>query len=154
MVIFAAIFRKTKTQIEEMKKIIAIISILVLLAAAGLTYFKFYFPFGEGVKAGELNYMVYKGIVFKTYEGKLIQSGFRSSGKTPGAAIQSYEFEFSVKDKEIAEKLMLSGGRDMELRYVEYRGALPWRGFSRYVVTEIISITDKKSSPQQFLPAN
>ena len=32
--------------------------------------------FAEGVKSGYLNYAVYKGDLFKTYEGKLIQEGF------------------------------------------------------------------------------
>ncbi|MFV0392751.1 MAG: hypothetical protein ACK5KP_12885 [Paludibacteraceae bacterium] len=126
-----------------MKKTVWIAIVIVILGLAGFIYYKFYFQFGEGVKAGELNYMVYKGVIFKTYEGKLIQSGFRSSGKTPGSAIQSYEFEFSVEDEKIAETLMLNSGKDMELRYVEYNGALPWRGFSRYVVTEIISIDNQ-----------
>ena len=54
--------------------------------------------FGEGVKSGELNYVVKKGYIFKTYEGKLIQSGFRS--RTPGT-VQSYEFEFSVGDRRL-----------------------------------------------------
>ena len=40
--------------------------------------------------------MVRKGVVFKTYEGKMIQTGFRA--QTAGA-IQSYEFAFSVDDK-------------------------------------------------------
>ena len=135
-----------------MKRIIAIISLFLVLLLSGLIWFKFYFSFGEGVKAGELNYMVYKGIVFKTYEGKLIQSGFRSSGVKPGSAIQSYEFEFSVKDKEIAEVLMLNSGKDMELRETEYRGAFPWRGFSRYIVTEIISINNKKFDQNSLFP--
>ena len=41
-------------------------------------YVRYYYVFGTGVKSGELNYLVYKGVVFKTYEGKLIQSGFRA----------------------------------------------------------------------------
>ena len=55
--------------------------------------------FGEGVKAGQLNFVVRKGYIFKTYEGKLIQSGFRSG---VAGSIQSYEFEFSVANPEIA----------------------------------------------------
>jgi hypothetical protein len=70
-------------------KIITIASIVLLLILVGFFYFRFYFVFGEGVKAGELNYMVYKGYVFKTYEGKLIQRGFK--GQAAGT-IQSYEF--------------------------------------------------------------
>ncbi len=137
-----------------MKKAIWITILVVILGLVGFVYYKFYFQFGEGVKAGELNYMVHKGIIFKTYEGKLIQSGFRSTGKTPGTAIQSYEFEFSVEDKEIAETLMLNSGKNMKLRYVEYNGALPWRGFSKYVVTEIVSIDNQTTPPPTILPNN
>ena len=114
-----------------------IIALLVLIAVGvGAFYFRFYFVFGEGVKSGELNYVVRKGIIFKTYEGKLIQSGIRS--KSTGS-IQSYEFEFSVENQRIAEKLMLQGGKVVELRYKEYFGALPCRGFNRFIVDSIIT---------------
>ena len=113
------------------------ITILVLVAAFAIFFaFRFYFPFGEGVKTGQLNYVVRKGILFKTYEGKLIQSGFRSRG----GGLQSNEFEFSIADPVIADSLMRSGGQEVELRYTEYFGALPWRGHSRYVVKAIVDI--------------
>ncbi len=127
-----------------MKKTIFIFFFLLILGGCGYGYYKFYFVFGEGVKAGELNYMVRKGFIFKTYEGKLIQSGFRSAGKKGNNTIQSYEFEFSVERQSIADSLMLCSGKDMELHYKEYNGVLPWRGFSRYVVDKIISIDGKK----------
>ena len=79
-------------------KIIGIISLIIILAVAGVIYFQYFFVFGEGVKAGELNYMVHKGYIFKTYEGKLIQSGFKGqSANGVATGIQSYEFQFSVK---------------------------------------------------------
>ena len=95
--------------------------------------------FGEGVKSGELNYVVKKGYVFKTYEGKLIQSGIRS--KTAGS-IQSYEFEFSVANSRIAENLMLNSGKEVTLHYKEFLGAIPWRGYTNYVVDSILSIKE------------
>ncbi|WP_316841594.1 hypothetical protein [Pedobacter gandavensis] len=119
------------------KKTLFIILGIILLGLGSFLYFRFYFVLGEGVKAGELNYVVKKGYLFKTYEGKLIQSGIRS--KQTGN-IQSNEFEFSVDNPEIAEKMMLNSGKVFELRYKEYMGALPWRGYSNYVVYEIISI--------------
>jgi len=100
-------------------------------------WWKYYFVFGEGVKSGELNYVVKKGNLFKTYEGKLIQSGFRS--KTVGT-IQSYEFVFSVVDDSIANILMNNSGSQFDLHYKEYKGALPWRGYTRFVVDKIISM--------------
>ena len=119
-----------------MKKFWVVILLILLAVGAGAFYFRFYFVFGEGVKSGELNYVVKKGVIFKTYEGKLIQSGIRSKA---AGSIQSYEFEFSVENQRIAERLMLEGGKVVELRYKEYFGALPWRGFTRFIVDSIIT---------------
>ena len=118
-----------------MKKFISIFSVLLIVGLATFFYFRFYFVFGEGVKSGELNYVVHKGFLFKTYEGKLIQAGFR----TQNAGLQSYEFEFSVPDSKLAERLMLLGGQNVELHYKEYFGVLPWRGFTKFVVDSIVS---------------
>ena len=119
-----------------MKKIWSALVLLLLVGGAIFFYFRFYFVFGEGVKSGELNYVVYKGLFFKTYEGKLIQSGLRS--KTAGS-IQSYEFEFSVENERVARELMLQSGNVVELHYKEYFGVLPWRGFTKYIVDSIVS---------------
>ena len=131
-----------------MKKFGGLIAVLLVVAAAVFVYFRFYFVFGEGVKSGELNYVVYKGVVFKTYEGKLIQSGIRS--KAAGSN-QSYEFEFSVENPELARELMLQGGKTVELHYKEYFGALPWRGFTKFIVDSIVNsrpTTEKLPSVQ------
>lgn len=119
------------------KKTLFIVLGIFLLILAGLVYYRYYFVFGEGVKAGELNYVVKKGYLFKTYEGKLIQSGIRSRQT---GTVQSNEFEFSVSDKAIAEKMMLNSGKLFELHYIEYIHSLPWRGYSPFVVDSIISI--------------
>lgn len=118
-------------------KIISIVVLVLVLALSGFLYFRYYFVFGEGVKSGELNYLVKKGYVFKTYEGKLIQSGFKAN--TPGT-IQSYEFKFSVEDQTIADSLMRCSGKNVELHYKEYIDALPWRGVSEFVVDKILSV--------------
>jgi hypothetical protein len=122
-----------------MKKFIGI-AVIILIAGLGIFfYFRYFFVFGIGVKSGHLNYVVYKGNIFKTYEGKMIQEGIRS--KTVGS-IQSYEFEFSVTDKTIAEKLMANSGKWFDLHYKEYHGVVPWRGNTSYVVDSIISMRD------------
>lgn len=58
-----------------MRKHWVLITITIAAVLAAAAYFRFFFVFGEGVKSGELNYVVYKGVLFKTYEGKLIQTG-------------------------------------------------------------------------------
>jgi len=135
---------------KKFKTIIAAIAALALLIGAGAFFFHFYFVFGEGVKAGELNRVVYKGIIWKTYEGRVIQSGF-SSGKANGG-VQSNEFVFSIKDKAIAEKLMYNcSGMFVKLHYREYRGTLPWRGEEKFVVDSIVSVTPIQNS-QSVIP--
>ena len=122
-------------------KIIGIISLIIILALAGVIYFQYFFVFGEGVKAGELNYMVHKGYIFKTYEGKLIQSGFKGqSANGVATGIQSYEFQFSVTDESIADSLMRCSGKQVELHYKEYINPLVWRGVSEFVVDSIIAV--------------
>lgn len=121
-------------------KVISILVAILLLAGAIFCYFKFYFVLGMGVKAGELNQIVYKGWVWKTYEGRLIQAGFRGAKK--GNSIQSNEFNFSVVDKAVADSLMRCSGKMVELKYKEYNGMLPWRGMQRYIVYEIVSVSN------------
>ena len=123
-------------------KIFGSLTLLAALALAAFIFFKFYFVFGEGVKAGELNFVVYKGYLFKTYEGRAIQAGFgKGKGTNPGM-IQSYEFDFSITDETIADSLMRCAGKTVELGYKEYLGTLPWRGKQRYVVDKIISVRE------------
>ncbi len=123
-------------------KVIAIISAVAALLLAGFIFFKFYFVFGEGVKAGELNFVVYKGYVFKTYEGRAIQAGFAKNKGASNNVVQSYEFDFSITDKAVADSLMRCGGKTVELHYKEYLGTLPWRGKQKYIVDRIVSVRD------------
>ena len=125
-------------------KIITIASVVAAIALAVFIYFKFFFVLGEGVKAGELNQVVYKGWIWKTYEGRLIQAGFK--GAKGGGSIQSNEFNFSIVDEAVADSLMRCGGKVVELKYKEYNGMLPWRGMQRYIVTEILSVRQGDSA--------
>jgi hypothetical protein len=125
-------------------KVILTLILVILLGGTGFFYFKFLFVLGEGVKAGELNQIVHKGWVWKTYEGRLIMTGFRS-GTAQGSGIQSNEFNFSVVDKAVADSLMRCSGKFVELKYKEYSGTLPWRGHHRYIVYEILSTSNSSA---------
>lgn len=124
-------------------KVLLTVILALAVAVAGFVYFKFYFVFGEGVKSGELNQFALKGYVFKTYEGRLIQSGFRGGDNSgSGSAIASYVFEFSVENPAVADSLMRLSGKTVELHYKEYLGALPWRGMEKHVVDRIVSVSN------------
>jgi len=123
-----------------MKKILRVTSITLLLILVVFVYWRYFKPFGEGSKSGQLNFFVKKGYVFKTYEGRLIQSGYRSV--VPGS-IQSNEFDFSVTDENVAKTLMSHSGAILELHYKEYSGRILWRGMSNYIVDSIISVRNE-----------
>ncbi|MCU0384853.1 MAG: hypothetical protein MUE38_02430 [Flavihumibacter sp.] len=125
-----------------MGRFFTIVIIALIAIGAGLFYWRFYWVFGEGVKSGELNFVVKKGYIFKTYEGKLIQSGFRGG---MAGSIQSYEFEFSVENDQIATMLMENSGKQFDLHYKEYLGAIPWRGNTKYIVDSILSMSGQPS---------
>lgn len=108
--------------------------IIILLAGFGIFFYvHFYWEFGSGTKAGTLNTFMKKGYLFKTYEGKVIQSGFKAN-------VQSNEFNFSVTKESVAQTLLNNAGREVEVHYVEYFGALPWRGLERYIVDSVYEV--------------
>jgi hypothetical protein len=124
------------------KRILGIIVAVVILVCVFLMYYRYYYVFGDGVKAGTMNYFVHKGYIFKTYEGRLIQTGIRTQVQ---GTIQSNEFQFSVTDQKVADQLNKNAGAYVELHYKEYLHTLPWRGVSEFVVDSVISVKQVNS---------
>jgi hypothetical protein len=116
-----------------MKKILWIFTAIILVAFVIFFYWRFYFVYAAGTKAGQLNTFQQKGILFKTYEGKIIQSGFKAN-------VESNYFEFSVTSESVAKKLLENSGKEVELHYKRYFGSLPWRGVESYIVDSIYNV--------------
>ncbi len=108
-----------------------LIGIIIVLGI--FSYVRFGYVYATGTKAGVLNTFQEKGYVFKTFEGKIIQSGFRAN-------VQSNEFDFSVTDDKVAKILMENAGKEVNLHYKRYFGSLPWRGMSSYIVDSVYQI--------------
>ena len=137
-------------QTKSWKKFFLKFILVVFVLGIGFLGIYFYYPYGaSSVKAGQLNYVMYKGFIFKTYEGKLIQTGIKTEAT---GGVQSNEFEFSVENKELAEKLMNMAGKNVKLHYKEYFGALPWRGYTRFIVDSIVEVEESK--PQEIVDPN
>ena len=119
-------------------KVISWVSVLAVLVLAGFIFFKFCFVYSEGVNEGDINYFQKEGFIFKTYEGKMIQTGLKST-KGSGS-IQSNEFKFSVVEPRVAERINEGSNVGVKLHWKRYLGTLPWRGNSQYVVSEVLSV--------------
>lgn len=116
-----------------MKKAFRISLIVLVLFLAIFVYWRYYFVLADGTQAGTLNIIQKKGIIFKTYEGKIILSGFKAN-------VQSNEFSFSVTKPEVAEQLLKVSGREVNVHYKQYFGSLPWRGMQKYIVDSIYEV--------------
>ena len=125
-------------------KVISSIVSVLLLALAVFVYVKFFFVYSEGTNEGDINYFQREGFVFKTYEGKMIQTGYNSHNTS--ATIQSNEFKFSVVDEHVAQQIDNNSSRQIKLHWKRYLGTLPWRGKSQFVVDSIIAV--RQATPQ------
>ena len=131
-------------------KVATTLSVLAVVGLAVFIFIKFFFVYSEGINEGDINYFQKEGFLFKTYEGKMIQTGYNS--KNSSATIQSNEFKFSVEDARIAAQIEASSSRQMKLHCKRYLGTLPWRGNSEYVVDSIVSVVPMGVPVQDVLP--
>jgi len=112
-------------------KVITWITAIILVLLGGFLFFKFWFVYATSDNTGRINYFKKEGFIFKTYEGKMIQTGTQSGMK-------SYEFKFSVEDERVAQQIRDCANKEVTLITKQYLGTLPWRGDSHYVVDSII----------------
>lgn len=120
--------------VKKTRKLFQWILILLILFLGTFVYFKYFFTYSEGMRAGLLQKFSNKGVVFKTLEGELILSSVSS---TSNVALASEKFLFSVTNKDLVIRFDTLQGKNVILHYIEKKGTLPWRGESRYLVDSI-----------------
>lgn len=108
-------------------------SIIAVISLTAIIYWFCYNVFSDGERTGLLTKLSRKGNLFKTYEGEMLIGNFNQA---PNVMIPE-KFYFSVEDKMVADSLMKLQGKQVSLRYVQYRRHLPWRGENQYIVTGI-----------------
>ncbi|MBA4144484.1 MAG: 6-phosphogluconate dehydrogenase [Azospira oryzae] len=127
--------QKSKRMFRKILKWVVGMALLVFLAVNSFYYFAVY---EEGVMAGKVLRITEKGVMFKTYEGKLNLDTF---GALKGASPIAESFDFSVesKEKEVIkelEQVALSGER-VNLHFIKRYKAFFWRGDTNYFVTKV-----------------
>ena len=120
------------------KKILIRTLIIGLVVIIGVFSFMYWAVYERGVMAGKVLRISQKGIIFKTFEGKLNLDTF---GALKGASPIAESFDFSVesdKDDVIKElqEVALSGER-VNLYYLKRYGAFSWRGDTAYFVEKV-----------------
>jgi hypothetical protein len=110
-----------------------LITIIIILAGVTI-YWKYFFTYSDGYRAGLLQKFSHKGTFFKTYEGEIILSSVESNRNV---VLASEKFHFSVQNSHVALKLDSLQGYFVVVHYHEKNGTLPWRGDSRYIVDSV-----------------
>jgi hypothetical protein len=121
-----------------------IILLLLLIVGGGLwTWLTLAWAYAEGERAGVLQKFVRRGWVCKTQEGEIAL--YYGGGQYLGPGSSQQLWDFSVRDKSVAEQLIKAVGRRVQLHYTEHPG-IPTSCFAdtRYFVDRV-TITDNES---------
>lgn len=114
--------------------------ILIWAFVIGIAIFTimYFVSYEDGFMAGKILRVSQKGVIFKTFEGKINLETF---GAMKGVSPIAESFDFSVEKgnpeliKEL-EQVALSGER-VNLHFVKYYFAFPWRGDTKYFATKV-----------------
>jgi hypothetical protein len=116
------------------KKIIKWILILIIIFGVSMFYWKYFYTYSEGYRAGLLQKFSNKGALFKTYEGEMILSSVSSNRDV---AIASEKFLFTVTNKSLIRQFDTLQGQSVIVHYKQKNAPLFWRGDSPYLVDSI-----------------
>ncbi len=114
------------------KRIFGLTFLVIALGIGGYTYFNYGAVYSDGYRDGTLIKFSRKGFIFKTYEGELNQGGIANSAS--GTALANQIWNFSVKEKDVAQKLDKLGGKVVRLHYKQYIRNFAWEGDTNYLV--------------------
>jgi len=120
------------------RKILKVVLTLAIVTAVGMFSFYYWGVYERGVIAGKILRISEKGVIFKTYEGKINLETFGAlKGSSPIA--ESFDFSVEKSDTELIKELedvALTGER-VNLYFVKRYTTFPWRGETKYFATKI-----------------
>jgi hypothetical protein len=116
------------------KKVLKWLTFLIIITGASFIYWKYFYTYSEGYRAGMLQKFSSKGNLFKTYEGEMILSSVSS---TKDVAIASEKFLFSLSNKALVREFDTLQGQNVIVHYKQKNAVLFWRGDSPYLVDSI-----------------
>ena len=116
------------------KKVLKWLLILIVFIGIIFIYWKYFYTYSEGYRAGLLQKFSSRGTVFKTYEGEMILSSVSS---TRDVAIASEKFLFTLTNKSLVRQFDTLQGSTVIVHYKQKNATLFWRGDSPYLVDSV-----------------
>lgn len=124
-----------------MTRWLIIVGVVVVLALAGIGYFRYLSPcVDDAVMDVYVTGVQRRGVVFKTMEADVVAA----DGLLDTASAYTHPVGVTVADDMTAHRLqsVQSTGRVVRIRYRQYSATLPWRGESKIVVTGIEPVAE------------
>ncbi len=123
--------RKTISFVKRLALIVVTLALIVFV-------FLYWGTYETGLMAGKVLRISEKGVLFKTYEGKLNLETF---GALKGTSPIAESFDFSVEGSEkdvinALQEVALSGER-VNLHFKKRYAIFFWRGETRYFITQV-----------------
>ena len=111
-----------------MKRFLTYTGVSILIIFIVYIVFIYFVTFSEGYRAGELIKISKRGLLFKTWEGRLSQG-----------VSEEQQFNFSVQnsDKKVLQDLKDFQGKKVKVTYIERFGTFFWLGDTKYYVKNV-----------------
>jgi len=119
---------------RKTKKILKWSLTLIVIFMAIFIYWKYFYTYSEGYRAGLLQKFSSKGMIFKTYEGEMILSSVSSNNNV---ALASEKFLFTMTNKNLVRQFDTLQGNMVIVHYKQKNGRLPWQGDTPYLVDSV-----------------
>jgi hypothetical protein len=119
---------------RKIKKAFYLFITAVVIISGIFIYWKYFYTYSSGYRAGLLQKFSHKGNIVKTYEGEMILS---SVSGNMNVVIASEKFFFSVTNETLARQLDTIQGQMVIVHYRQKNGVLFWHGDSAYLVDSV-----------------
>ncbi|MCE7864537.1 MAG: 6-phosphogluconate dehydrogenase [Bacteroidetes bacterium CHB5] len=126
--------KTVRSTVKWLKRIV----VIAILLGLGVLAFAYWGVYEKGTMAGKVLRITEKGVVFKTYEGKISLESF---GALKGVSPVAETFDFSIESDQTEvinqlQEVALSGER-VNLHFVKRYVRFPWRGDTKYFVEKV-----------------
>jgi hypothetical protein len=120
--------------VSKTKKVLKWLLFFFVMIGCIFIYWKYFYTYSEGYRAGLLQKFSSKGTLFKTYEGEMILSSVSSNRDV---ALASEKFLFTLANKSLVRQFDTLQGENVIVHYKQKNATLFWRGDSPYLVDSV-----------------
>ncbi len=120
--------------VRKTKRVLRWFLFLIVIIGGIFIYWKYFYTYSEGYRAGLLQKFSSKGTFFKTFEDEMILSSVPSN---KDVAIASEKFLFTLTNRTLVRQFDTLQGETVIVHYKQKNGSVFWCGDSQYLVDSV-----------------